>query len=393
MCGALGSASCDITHETGVRICYGQWVLRPVSSHTRQWKRYVTGIGFCVLRYHTRDRRYDLLYGHWVLHLVILHTRQGVRFAIRALGSASCVLTHETGGTSCYGQWVLRLVLSHRRQGVRFDTGFGFCVLCYHTRDRATICDGNWVLSVCDITHETGGTICYGQRVLHWVLRLVIPHTRQGVRFVIRALGSASCDITHETRGYDLLRALGSAPCDITDETEGTICYGHWVLRLVTSHTKQGYDLLRALGSASCDNKHETGGTSSYRHWVLPLVISHKRQGCDLLRALGTASCDITHETGGTMRLRISHTRKGLRYVTGLGFCVLRYHTRDRGYDLLRALGSAFRDITYETGGTICSGQGVLRLVICYVHWVLGLVILHTRQGVRCVTGIGFFVL
>ena len=34
-----------------------------------------------------------------------------------------------------------------------------------------------------------------------------------------RALGSASCDNTHETRGYDLLRALGSASRDIAHET------------------------------------------------------------------------------------------------------------------------------------------------------------------------------
>ena len=34
----------------------------------------------------------------------------------------------------------------------------------------------------------------------HWVLRLVILLTRQGV-LLIRALGSASCDITCETGG------------------------------------------------------------------------------------------------------------------------------------------------------------------------------------------------
>ena len=67
----------------------------------------------------------------------------------------------------------------------------------------------------CDITHETWGTTCYG----HWVLRLVISHTRQGVR-LLRALGSASRDITHETGGTVLLRALGSASRDITHETE-----------------------------------------------------------------------------------------------------------------------------------------------------------------------------
>ena len=103
---------CD---ETGGTICYGHWVLHLVVSHTRQGVRFVTGIGFCILWYHTRDRGYDLL---------------------RALGSASCGITHETGGTICYGHWVLHLVVSHTRQGVRFVTGIGFCILWYHTRDR-----------------------------------------------------------------------------------------------------------------------------------------------------------------------------------------------------------------------------------------------------------------
>ena len=78
---ALGSASCDITHETR----------------------------------------------HWVQRLVISHTRQGDGL-LRALGSASCDITHETVGTICYGQWVLHLVISHTRQEVRFVTGIGFCV-------------------------------------------------------------------------------------------------------------------------------------------------------------------------------------------------------------------------------------------------------------------------
>ena len=69
----------------------------------------------------------------------------------------------------------------------------------------------------------------------------------------------------------------------------------------------------------------------------------------------------------------ISHTRQGVRFVTGIGFCVLRYqgvrfvtgigfcvlwcHTRERGYDLLRVLGSDFlqafglRFVIHETGG------------------------------------------
>ena len=45
----------------------------------------------------------------------------------------------------------------------------------------------------------------------------------------------------------------------------------------------------------------------------------------------------------------ISHTGPGVRFVTGIGFCIVWYHTRDRGYDLLRALGSATLDITHGT--------------------------------------------
>ena len=117
--------------------------------------------------------------------------------------------------------------------------------------------------------------------------------------------------------------------------------------------------MLCALGSASCDITHETGGTIRYGHWVLRLVISHTRQGVRFVTGstLRSASCDITHETG-------------VRFATGIGLC---------GYDLLRVLVSASCDITHETGGTICYGHLVLRLVIS-----------HTRQGVRFVTGIRF---
>ena len=88
MLRAAGSASCDITHETVGTICYVHWALQFVISHTKQGVRFVTGIGFCILRNRTRDRGYDLL---------------------RALGSASCDITHGTG--------------------VRFVTGIGFCIL------------------------------------------------------------------------------------------------------------------------------------------------------------------------------------------------------------------------------------------------------------------------
>ena len=97
--------------------------------------------------------------------------------------------------------------------------------------------------------------------------------------------------------------ALSSASCDITHETGSTICYGHWV---------------------------QTRGTMCYKHSVLRLVISYTRQGVRFVTGIGSASCDITHETRGTicyghwvLRLVISHTRQGVRFVTRIGFCVL----------------------------------------------------------------------
>ena len=87
--------------------------------------------------------------------------------------------------------------------------------------------------------------------------------------------------------GYDLIRALGSVSCDIAHETGGTICYGHWYVRLVISHTRQEVRIVRALGSASCDIIHETGGTICYGHCVLRLVISHRRQGVGFVAGIG----------------------------------------------------------------------------------------------------------
>ena len=115
MLRALGSVSCDITHDTGGTICYGHWALRLVTTLTKQGVRFVAGIGFCVLYYHTRDKGYDLLLALGSaldLRLVISHTRQGVQF-VTGLGSAVD----------------LRLVISHTRQRVRVVTGIGFCVL------------------------------------------------------------------------------------------------------------------------------------------------------------------------------------------------------------------------------------------------------------------------
>ena len=61
-----------------------------------------------------------------------------------------------------------------------------------------------------------------------------------------------------------MLRAFGSASCEITHETRGAVCDGHWVLRLVISRDR-GYDLSGALDSVTCDIFHETGGTISLR--------------------------------------------------------------------------------------------------------------------------------
>ena len=84
----------------------------------------------------------------------------------------------------------------------------------------------------CDITHETRGTICYGHEVLH----LVIAHTRQGVRFVT---GIGFCILFYhaQDRMHDLLRASGSAG--------GTIGYGHWVLHLWISQLQSDYSISR----------------------------------------------------------------------------------------------------------------------------------------------------
>ena len=112
-----------------------------------------------------------------------------------------------------------------------------------------------------------------------------------------------------------MLRALDSASFDITHQTGGAICFGHWVLRLMISYT--------------------TEETICYGHWVLHLVLSYTRQWVrfvtyDVLWALDSASKDITYETGGTicfeywlLRLLISHTRQGVRFVAGIGFCVM----------------------------------------------------------------------
>ena len=111
-----------------------------------------------------------------------------------------------------------------------------------------------------------------------------------------------------------MLRAAGSAFCDITQETRGTVCYTH--------ETGRGYFLLQALCSVACDIIHETGGTICCGHWILRLVISHRSTYCyqtrdtghDLLQALDSASADITHE----LRSTICCMKEWVRFVSGI---------------------------------------------------------------------------
>ena len=96
------------------------------------------------------------------------------------------------------------------------------------------------------------------------------------------------------------------------------ICHGHWVLHLGITHGR--------------------GATIRNGLCILHLGISHTRQGYDLRRTLGSVSCDITHDTKGTIYyvywvpyLDISLTKEqGLRFVTGIGFCIWGSHTDAR---------------------------------------------------------------
>ena len=55
----------------------------------------------------------------------------------------------------------------------------------------------------------------------HWVLRLLISHTRQEVRLVT----DLSCDISYDTRRR-FVTDIEFASCDINHETVDTIRYG-----------------------------------------------------------------------------------------------------------------------------------------------------------------------
>ena len=92
--------------------------------------------------------------------------------------------------------------------------------------------------------------------------------------------------------------------------------------------------MLPALVSAPGDDTHETGVTICSANWVLHLVISHTRHGVRFVTGIGfcarSACCDVTHKTGGTsfygcwvLRLVRSHTREGVRFATGIGFSIL----------------------------------------------------------------------
>ena len=129
--------------------------------------------------------------------------------------------------------------------------------------------------------------------------------------------------ISHTKQEGDLLRALGSAFCNITHETGGMISYRHCVLYLAISHTRQRVRFVAGIGigSSSGDITHDTVGTICYNH--------RRDRGYDLLRTLCSATCDILHDTGGAiccrhcvLPLEITHTRHGVRFVTGMGFCI-----------------------------------------------------------------------
>ena len=138
-----------------------------------------------------------------------------------------------------------------------------------------------------------------------------------------------------------------------------------WVLHLVISPTQQqGYDLLRAGSASGYHTRYR--GAIYYGYWVLVFVKSGTRQV--VRRALGSESLHIMYEPAkGTilyghevLHFVNSHTRHGVRVVTGIVLCILRYHTRNRGYDLLRASGSGSCDNTH-TRQEITLGCG---------HWV-----------------------
>ena len=285
-------------------------------SDTRHGAGFVTGIGFCILCYQTRDRGYDLL---------------------RALGSASCVIRHETEDRICYGHWVLHLVLSDTRQVLRFVAGIGFCILCYQTRNRGYDLLRALGSASCVIRHKTGLTIRYG----HWVLHLVLSGTRQGGTICYRPW-VLHLVLSDARQGFTIC-------CGIGYETMATICYGHWVLHLVLSDTRHGVRFVTALGFCIlCYQTRNRGVRFVTGIGFCILCFQTGDRGYDLLRALGSASCDIRHQTGGTicyrawvLHLVLSDNRQGVGFVTGIGFCILCYQTRNRGYDLLRALGSA----------------------------------------------------
>ena len=149
--------------------------------------------------------------------------------------------------------------------------------------------------------------------------------------------------------------ALGSASCEISHETGGTFCYVHWILRRVISHTRQ-----------------QDWNTRNPESLPASLCESHGCAGHMKYAPSGTNSVDLFIRAAGLIFLChiivLSHgvLRRTLRLllVRVLSFCVLLYHTRDRGYDLVRALGSASWDIAHETASTICYRLWDLHLLI-----------------------------
>ena len=193
-----------------------------------------------VVMSHTRQGRTSC----GVAQVVMLHTKHGVRFFTGCAvpektmspwvcGCCVCCVAGRTRGTICYAHWVVYDVTSHTHTHMRARARV-------HTRTRAHV-------HTCTRTrahahtrtrahahtrtrahahtrthmHKTGATMCCGHWVVHGCACLLIchPHDKKGWGDMLRALGSARCDIKYKT----------GAHCDVSHKTGGKICCGHWV--------------------------------------------------------------------------------------------------------------------------------------------------------------------
>ena len=162
------------------------------------------------------------------------------------------------------------------------------------------------------------------------IVHLAMPHTDTSKSSVKR-----KC-----SRGYDLLRALGPASCDIPhypaskSQTTNRVSFHaspqanhrQQIIHLVMSRTDTTKSKATNLYILPC----LTQMPKNQRQQIVHLAMSHtdtgksnvKRKssrGYDLLRALGSASCDITHEAGDTS-CDITHEPQA-RFVAILTVC------------------------------------------------------------------------